>query len=363
MNSAVVAALVTGGFALLVALYGAGSSYRRERRLRQLGFGYDIRLETRKSELSRADTAERARTEYEYNARLSLYQRFEPVLFQLVDLADYALDRIKNLTEPSVWSKFALAEPSRAHSGRPPMAEAEDEMISTLYGLFAPLVLVRSMSRQLTLVDLSLEPRIEFPYYLASRIYGLFKDDAKLAAMHPQLGYEPFHPEWRTRREDDPARYWWQGLTMGRLENVLDLLSTEGSDSDSPRLISFGEFERLYGNILQDGEEWQRKDLAVASNPLVSFRPESRPVYWRMLITQACLYQALLRASRDHSFFPVTEDTWLECLRLENPNDFRWKAAGHTPVLNDTLHAVTDYLRRYVIAPRVIKPQRSAGGK
>lgn len=359
MNSAVVAALVTGGFALLVALYSAGYSYRRERRLRELGFGYDTRLEIRKSELSRADAAERARTEYEYSARLSLYQRFEPVLFQLVDLADYALDRIKNLTEPSVWPKFALAEPSRAHSGRPPMAEAGYEMISTIYGLFAPLVLVRSMSRQLTLVDLSLEPRIEFPYYLASRIYSSFKDDMKLAAMHPLLGYDPFHPEWRARREEDPAKYWWQGLTMGRLENVLDLLSTAGSDPGSLRLVSFGEFERLYEKILQEGEEWQRKDLAVASNPLVSFQPENRPVYWRLLIAQASLYQALLRTSRDHSSFPVTEDAWLEYLRLENPNDFRWKAAGHTPALDDTLHAVTGYLRRYVIAPRITNTQRS----
>ena len=200
MNSAVVAALVTGGFALIVALYNAGSSYWRERRLRELGFDYDTLLEIRKSELARADTAHKARTEYEYSARLSLYQRFEPILFQLLDLSDYALDRIRNLTEPSVWSKFALAEPSREHSGRPPMAEAEYEMISTLYGLFVPLTLVRSMSRQLTLVDLSLEPRIELPYYLASRIYGSFKDDRKLAAMQPQIEYDPFHPDWRTRR-------------------------------------------------------------------------------------------------------------------------------------------------------------------
>ena len=53
MNSAVVAALVTGGFALVVALYSAGSSHRRERRLRELGFDYDNLLEFHKSELSR----------------------------------------------------------------------------------------------------------------------------------------------------------------------------------------------------------------------------------------------------------------------------------------------------------------------
>jgi hypothetical protein len=361
MNPAVVAALVTGGSALAIALFNAGFSYRRERRLSALGFGYETLLEIRKSELSRVEMAEKARTEYEYSARLSLYNRFEPILFQLVDLADYALDRIKNLTDPSVWPKFVLAESSRPHSGRPPMAEAQYELISTLYGLFAPLVLVRSMNRQLTLVDLSLEPRIEFSYYLVSRIYDSFKDDIKLAAMRPQVEYDPFHPEWRARREEDPARYWWQGLTMGRLENLLDLFSNSESDLDVPRLISFGEFERLYENVLADGEEWQRKALAVASNPLASFQPGNRPVYWRLLIAQACLYQALLRTARGHSF-PVSEGDWLEYLRLENPNDFKWKV-GREPALDETLSAVTDYLRQYVIAPRIANARGSAGDR
>lgn len=75
MISAIVAALVTGGFALLLALYNTRSSYRSERHLRELGFGYDAQLKIRKSELSRANAAERARTEYEYSARLSLYPR------------------------------------------------------------------------------------------------------------------------------------------------------------------------------------------------------------------------------------------------------------------------------------------------
>lgn len=239
------------------------------------------------------------------------------------------------------------------------MAEAEYEMISTLYGLFAPLALVRSMSRQLTFVDLSLEPRIEFPYYLASRIYESFKDDRKLAAIHPKIEYDPFHPEWRVRREKDPAKYWWQGPTMGRLENVLDLFSADGSDPNSFRLVSFGEFERLYEKVLENGEEWQRKNLAVAANPLVSFQPEDRPVYWRLLIVQACLYQVLRRTSRD-SHFPDTEEAWLEYLRLDVPGDFRWKAAGHAPVLEDTLLAVNDYLRRFVIGPRVANTRRPA---
>jgi hypothetical protein len=59
--------------------------------------------------------------------------------------------------------------------------------------------------RRAPLVDLSLEPRSELPYYLASRIYGSFKDDAKLASVHPPLTYDPFHSEWRDLREKEPA--------------------------------------------------------------------------------------------------------------------------------------------------------------
>jgi hypothetical protein len=345
MDPAVIAALVTGAFALAVALGNAAFSYRRERKLKALGFRYDEML-----------VAAKAKTDYEYNARLSLYQRFEPLLFQLFELAEYALDRIKNLTQPAVWSRFVLAESARSLRGRPPMAKPDYELVSTLYGLFAPLVLVRSMSRQLTFVDLSLEQRIELRYYLAGRIYGSFKDDTKLASMREPLAYEPFHPEWRTRREDNPATYWWQGLTMGRLENVLDVLSAPGGEADGGRLLSFGEFERRYDEIFERGDERERKSLAVASNPLVFFSPETRPVFWRMLVAQACLYQALLRTRRSDQDLPNHEQDWMRLLRLEDADEFRWKSESNAVPLEGTLQAVEAYLRRYVVAPRLTGP-------
>ncbi len=350
--------MITGGCALVVALYSAVSGYRRERMLRELGFSYDTELAARKSELAREETAARARTEYEYSARLSMYQRFEPLMFQLIDLAELAVDRIKNLTYPSVWAELVLAEPPVAGSGRPPMAAADYELTSTLYGLFAPLAVVRSMTRQLTLVDLSLEKRVELPYYLASCIYGSFKDDAKLAAMAPAVKYDPFHPEWRERREIDPAAYWWQGLRMGRLENILDLFTVSGPEPGGGRLRSFGEFEQLYDSVLKEGGDRDRKTMAVASNGLVAFSPESRPVYWRVLIAQACLYQALLRMLREFTC-PATETAWMEYLRLDQPNDFRWKEAGHTPTLEDTLDAVRGYLRQNVVAPRTASAMKT----
>jgi hypothetical protein len=361
MSSGVLAALITGGCALAVAVYSAISGYRRERMLREQGFHFDSELEARKSELARADAAARARTEYEYSARLSLYQRFEPLLFQLAGLAEMAVDRIRNLTNPSVWADLVLAEPSIDGSGRPPMAAADYELTSTLYGLFAPLAVVRFMTRQLTLVDLSLEERVELPYYLASCLYGSFSDDARLAATAPPLKYEPFHPQWRELRQADPATYWWQGLRMGRLENILDLFTVSGSEAAGSRLCSFGEFEQLYERILKEGDERTRKTIAVASNGLVSFRPESKPVYWRVLIVQACLYQALLRVLRE-SAHPVTETDWMQLLRLEPADDFRWKEPGRTPTLEDTLQAAQNYLRQYVAGPRIEGAQKLPHG-
>jgi hypothetical protein len=173
--------------------------------------------------------------------------------------------------------------------------------VSTVYGLFAPLMIVRFMSRQLTLVDLSLEPRIELQYFLAGRLYGSFKDDSRLAAIKPVVPYEPLgHDDWRRLRKENPSKYWWQGLTMGRLEGVLDLLTVPHEDSQ--RLASFGEFEQLWQESVDRGDERACKTLAIASNALLlRFRPDERPVFWRVLIAQARLYQALIRTKADAS--------------------------------------------------------------
>jgi hypothetical protein len=138
-------------------------------------------LEQLKADLAGKAAARQAKLEYEYKARLRLYESLGPSLFQLLELADYALNRIKNLTNPAVWAELAQGEENPpSPSGRPPMAEGKYEMVSTLYGLFAPLVVIRCMSRRLTMLDLSLEPLIGFQYHLASRIYGSFKDDRVL---------------------------------------------------------------------------------------------------------------------------------------------------------------------------------------
>jgi hypothetical protein len=306
-----VLALVTAGAAVALGLWNAS-------RVRS--------LERFKSELAREDAAIRAKVDYEYDARRRLYARFDPALFQLLDLAEYALEQISSLTETARWQEFVPAEnePGRA-VGRPTLVKPNYAAVSTVYGLYAPMVIIRSISRQLTLVDLSLDRRMELQYFLAARLYGTFKDDNKLAALDPAVPYEPFHPDWRRLRLENPSKHWWQGLTMGRLEGVLDLLTVTSSD-DSQRLASFGEFEQRWDTCLQADDERGRKHLAAASNALLGFRPDHRAVYWRVLIAQARLYQALLRTKADGFAVPDSTEAWTRLLALSHSERFEWKS-------------------------------------
>ncbi len=345
------AALITATAAFLGVTYSIWSARDQDKKM--------LLLEERRSKLTREEAAEKARIEYEYEGRKRLYAEFEPLRFRLFDLAAFALECIEGLTEPAIWKDFRQAdwdEDLATHEHRAVMAAGTYPLVSTLYGLLAPLVIVRFMSRKLTVADLALDPRIDLQFYLATRAYGVIKDDAFLAARHPPVKYEPFADDWRERRLQEPDKYWWQGLTMGRLETALDLLVVE-SQEDGERLASFGEFERRYQIVLAGGDLQARKAMAAASNALVSFTPSDRPVFWRVLMSQACLYDALLRTGLTDYAVPTTEDEWTALLQLRDPHRFDWKGdagdARDAPHLDDTMHAVESYLAMRVIAPRI----------
>jgi len=166
--------------------------------------------------------------------------------------------------------------------------------------------------------------------------------------------YDPFAFDWRRRRNEIPQTYWWQGLTMGRLEAVLDLLTVQSPGNPAERVISFGEFEQFYEQVLQNGQERDRKTLAVAANALNGFRPSQRPVFCRMLLVQARLYQALLRTRAEGFRMPSNEDDWKMLLQLDDPQEFEWKGEHSDAVsIAVSLDATDEYLRRFLYGPRL----------
>lgn len=349
------AALITALVAAVAAAYGIRQGARQHEDIRK--------LQEQRSELARQEAVDKAKLDYEYDARRRLYEHFEPLRFQLLDSADFALERIRNLTDQRTWKELRPAsdDADRAgKQGRAVMAAPTYELVATLYGLLAPLAIVRSMSRELTLADLALDPRIELQYHLGSRAYGVVKDDQMLADKEPAIKYDPSASGWRELRQREPSAYWWQGISMGRLEIALDLM--RGSDPGRERLASFGEFEATYEDVLAGDDHRKQKALAAASNALLNFRPADRPVYWRVLIAQACLYDALLKTRLGGVEVPTTIEAWDGLLRLEDQVKYDWRVeAEPAPGLDDTMRAVTSYLNERVVLPWLSTHSRASG--
>ncbi len=339
MASEVFAALIAGGLALVLAVFNVVSGLRQGRKLEQL-----------KSQLIIEQARDKARLDYEYEARRRLHNGSGPALFRIMDLAEFALETIGNLTDPEVWVELARTETDPPTRIRPSLPRPTYPAIAAMYGLYAPLVVVRGLGRSLSQLDLSLEPVIELQYYLCTKVYGSFKDDAQLAAAPPAIPYHPFAEGWREFRTSQPRKYWWQGLTMGRLEGMLDLMTVELSPGQT-RVASFGEFERTYNEIFEDENEDRRKSAAAGANALHRFQPGNRPVFWRMMIAQARLYQGLLRTRTASFEVPRSPREWDALLRLDRPADYDWRSPDHRGApLQETLEVTDAYLRTAVVA-------------
>jgi hypothetical protein len=118
-------------------------------------------------------------------------------------------------------------------------------------------------------------------------------DDYQIATIPPALSYDPVVPGWREKRAENPAMYWWQGMTRGRLDPAIELCIHR----DAGRLTTVGEFEARYLEIYESPADSRAKSLGLFCNPLYDFRPEDRPVYWRMLMCLLLIYRRIsLRA-------------------------------------------------------------------
>jgi hypothetical protein len=131
---------------------------------------------------------------------------------------------------------------------------------------------------------------------------------------------------------------------------MLDLMTVK-PESGNERVMSFGEFERFYNEVVLGQDEMRKKVLAAGANAIYRFRPKDRPVFWRMLIAQARLYQALGRSRRNALTIPDSESAWLNYLRLEDDQEFSWRGPEIGRSLAETLAVTDEYLRAAVVMP------------
>jgi hypothetical protein len=292
----VIVAIVTSAISLVTAAVTAILTRKNDTRLKHL---------ENKLAIERAE--QDARRDYEYEARKRLYQECEPILFQFAELSESALRRIHALARNA---KEGNLGPDRYW-----LSTDHYFIKSTIYRLIAPMAAFRLLQRRLTSIDLKLDQTINLQYILGKTLYYSFSSSPDLAKSEPPIPYDPDYigleskdltesekEEYRTKY---PEKFWLQGIKVGMIDILAETLISATDKEKDPRIKSFGEFEQ---------EFFEKSHPTLADNrfeimfTLFSyFHPMTRPVLWRVLLSQAYLYNAI-RNIRNNEGRDITTD-------------------------------------------------------
>lgn len=205
---------------------------------------------------------------------------FESGASERAPLYRSAIDHIESLWDPRTWVALRLDDERYAFAGRW-MGCASGELIHILYSLIAPLVVLYPRTAGLS----------ELERTIVEAVYRSFADDEVFARIEPVQVYEARRcKNWRSLRQDDPRRYWLQGLLPRDLDDARDAFRDESGD-----LLSREDLASKYMALYRGSDGAAQKPLGLAANALQGFELRSRPVFARLLAAQLRMYSALLR--------------------------------------------------------------------
>jgi hypothetical protein len=287
------AAIVTFIASILVAIITAKLTLKNDERIKHL----EKNLEKQQSE-------DKARLDYEYEAKKRLYQEYEQLLFQLHELSESTLIRIMNLTRAS----------RNGHlSNNSWLSKKEDYYLrSRAYRILAPMVIFKLMQRRLTLFDLKLNSYFNTQYVLAKILYLTFAKAFNIAATIPEIDYYPFSDEKthkQSRRQD---------IVIGIIDNLLEELIEYDDHNKIYRIMSYGNFEK---RLCED-----RKFSNLFDNIFdifLDFHPKEEPVLWRILIIQSLIHKLLLSNTEEQQL-KIDENHFYQIL-YEDEKKFDWR--------------------------------------
>jgi hypothetical protein len=299
----------------------------------QLKKEHDQEIERLKAELGEVSSERNARRDYEYEARKKLYSKYEPLLFQLIEQSESAYYRILSLARTA--RQGNLKEDAGGW-----LSHRDYYMLSTIYKLLAPIALFKIIQHNLTFVDLSVDPGIASNYTLAKVLYLTFTCDFELATEKPEIVYEPFAKSAYSRCKDNPQQFWRQGIPLGCLDNVLDecLLS----DDKPSRLRTFGDFERVLTALLKvNTDSYINLFFEIFEN----FHPYTRPVLWRILVTQAHIHRLLIGRVGSRSTSPQLEILSKLTLPPTERSKLQWRNGESS---NEPFDVAESFLAKYL---------------
>lgn len=311
---AILTAEITAGVSILTTLVTLGAARA---------------LERYKSTLALQQAEAQARRDYEYEARKTLYTQTEPILFQFYESASYALNRLTN-----------LARASRDGNLDGPGSWMHDSYyrLSLVHSLLTPLAILHVFRQRVTLLDLTLDSRIERQYELGKALNRALSRDFDFAKGPPQIPYTPnTDPAPRETGVTD-ARYVRQGVVSGRLQRASAALLLGDPPSQRPK--TYAEFEKEFnakGTTLRD-------DVSPLLDLFDNFSPTTMPVLWRILIAQVFI----LRAIRLYRVNSLNPHQILERVRLTPEEKLQFafsQLPAHQEAINDAYDIGLAYLK------------------
>jgi hypothetical protein len=250
-------------------------------------------------------------------------------------LSEGAYFRIKGLARYS--------RQGRLQPGPESLLQEEYYLTSIVYRLIIPIAVFKLIQRRLTSVDLGAEATIRGQYSLAKALFFSWNDGFRIAAAHPPITYDPYHIEASRLTESDPATYARQHIWIGDLERIAEALTLEDS-SGRPDYMSFGQFEESF----QDSTSRLHKCIQPTVRLLRDFYPRTRPVPWRILITQAHLHRALLLTFSAELNGVVSPN---DSIDTQEKKEFDWRSdqdqVTDQEAVNDPFRAAQKYLNSF----------------
>ena len=191
-----------------------------------------------------------------------------------------AIDHLESLWRPNTWDALKLTDAKYVFSGRW-IGVASEELIHILYSLISPMV--------------ALYPRVagisETEQTILSSINKSFADDEDIAKLAPAQEYAARNCQsWKSLRENDPRKYWLQGLQSRDLD-----AARKDFVNDKGKLLSREQFAKLFIDLYDGGDGKKQKPLGLSANALQGFELKTRPIFARLAAAQIRMYQALLR--------------------------------------------------------------------
>jgi hypothetical protein len=259
-----------------------------------ISFYNSKKLEKLKITLKENQSQRDAKRDYEYEAKKRLYQDYEPLYFQYLELGDIASSRIEGIAKTT----------KEGHLNNLAWVKFESYFLySTIYKLIAPLAIFKLVQEKLTNVDFRIDQNIFIEYELMKINYLSFQEDFKFARAADDIEYLE---KWKLRFH---GKFDGQGIKLGELDNICELFRKED------KIISFGEYQRK----LKD--ENFKEAIKPLEDRMIGFNPKSDLIFWYMLLSQTIVH-SLLRKTRNERV--LTEDTLGKLINefsKENIND------------------------------------------